>query len=167
MDWSTFLRILHIIGTVLGVGAATFLEIFSIYFAKDGKVDIFEHEILRIFVAILRFGLVILTFSGFGLLVLWRLRLMGPETFYGPKFMAKMTIILILLSVAFLMNFRLINLKVGSAISTASWYAAMIFGIWRRAEFSYFVLMGFYLVFVLLTYFSLEFIRSRVIKTNE
>lgn len=166
MDWSTFLRILHIVGTALGVGAATFLEIFSIYFSKDGKVDIFEHEVLRICINVLRLGLVLVTFSGFGIMVLWRLGLRGPEVFYSPRFLAKMTVILVLLLIAFLMNFRLINLKVGSAISTASWYAALIFGLWRRAEFSYFVLMTFYVGFVIAVYFILEFFRNRATKTK-
>ncbi len=162
IDWGLLLRILHIVGTAIGVGAATMLEVFSIYFGRDGKVDLMEHEVLRICVTMLRIGLVILAFSGFGLLVMWRLRLLGPDTFFAPRFMAKITILLILLSVAMLVNFRLINFKLGSAISTTSWYAALILGMWRKMEASYFLIMFVYLVFIGIVYFSLEYIRKIV-----
>ena len=75
-------------------------------------------------------------------------------------------VLLVLPLVAFLMNFRLINLKVGSAISTASWYAALVFGLWRTNKFSFFVLMGLYLGLIFVTYYILEFFRSRAIKTK-
>ena len=166
MDWSTFVRSMHIIGTALGVGSATLLEVLSIKFSKDGKVDIFEHDVLRICINVLRAGLIIVVFSGFGIMVLGRLRMLGPEAYFSPRFLAKMTVILVLLLVAFLMNFRLINLKVGSAISTASWYAALVFGLWRTNKFSFFVLMGLYLGLIFVTYYILEFFRSRAIKTK-
>ena len=166
MDWSVFLRELHVLGTALGVGGSTFAEIFAIRFAKDKKIDIFEHEILRICISVIRIGLIILTFSGLGLLVLWRMKLLGPDVFYSGRFLAKMTILLILLSAALLMNFRFINLKFGSAISTASWYAAMILGIWRGLDLSYFAIMAGFGVFVALVYFFLEYVRKTYMKSK-
>lgn len=160
IDWGLVLRISHIVGTALGVGATTLLEIFSIKFGRDGKIDFAEHEVLRTCVTVLRIGLIILAFSGFGLLVMWRLRLLGPEVFYAPRFLAKMTIVLVLLSVAMLVNFKLINFKLGSAISTTSWYAALVLGMWRKMEASYFLIMFVYLVFIGIVYFSLEYIRK-------
>ena len=160
MDWNVFLRELHVLGTALGVGGSTFAEIFAIRFAKDKKIDIFEHEVLKICITVIRIGLIILTFSGLGLLVLWRMKLLGPDVFYSGRFLAKMTILLILLFIALLMNFRLVNLKLGSAVSTASWYAAMILGIWRGLHISYFAIMAGFGVFVLLTYLLLEYVRK-------
>ena len=164
MDWYTFLKFLHIFGTVLGVGGSTFAEIFYTKFQSDKKVDLFEHEVLKICFSVIRIGLIILTFSGLGILVLWRLKFLGPDVFYSSRFLAKMTIVLVLLFVALLTNFRLINLKLGSAISTASWYTAMVLGIWRGLHLSYFLIMLFYVVFSALTCFFLEYIRNRAIK---
>jgi len=166
MDWSVFLRELHVLGTALGVGGSTFAEIFVIKFAKDKKIDIFENEILKICITVIRIGLIILTFSGLGLLVLWRMKLLGPDVFYSGRFLAKMTILLILLFIAFLMNFRFVNLKLGSAISTASWYAAMILGIWRGLHASYFAIMLGFGVFVVLVYFLLEYARKTYLKSK-
>src|SRR3972149_3394867 len=166
MDWNVFLRELHVLGTALGVGGSTFAEIFAIKFAKDKKIDIFEHEILKICVTVIRIGLIILTFSGLGLLVLWRMRLLGPDVFYSGRFLAKMTILLILLLVALLMNFRLVNLKLGSAVSTACWYGAMILGIARGLELSYFAIMAAFGAFTVFVYLFLEYARKTYLKSK-
>ena len=164
MDWYTFLRISHILGTVLGVGGSTFAEIFYTKYQKDKKIDPFEHDVLKVCISVIRIGLVIITFSGLGILVLWRLKMLGPDVFYSPRFLAKISVVFVLLFIALLTNFRLINLKLGSAISTASWYAAMILGIWRGLNLSYFLIMLFYVVFSAFTYFFLEYIRNRTTK---
>src|SRR3989344_2714912 len=101
MDWLTFIRISHIIGTVLGVGATTFAEIFYLKFLKDEKIDPFEHDVLKVFYQIIRLGLVILVFSGLGYLILWRLNFLGPQVFFSDRFLAKITVILVLLAAPF------------------------------------------------------------------
>ena len=161
MDWQTFIRIAHVTGTVLGVGATTFAEIFYLKFLKDGEIDPFENDVLKVFYRIIRLGLVILVFSGFGYLVMWRLNLLGPKVFFSDRFLAKYFIILILLSTAFAMNFRLINLRVGSTITLVSWYMAMILGIWRKIPFSYPMIFLAYVIVVIITYFILEFIKNK------
>lgn len=160
VDWSLVFRIFHVVGTAIGVGAATFLEIFAIYFGRDKKVDIFEHEVLKICIKVLRLGLIILAISGFGLLMMARLRMLGPESYYASRMLAKMSIVLILLAVALLMNFRLINLKVGSAISTTSWYAALVLGLWRGIKINLFWVLLIYICCIVIVYFILEFFRK-------
>ena len=161
MDWLTFIRISHIIGTVLGVGATTFAEIFYLKFLKDEKINPFEHDVLKVFYQIIRLGLVILVFSGLGYLILWRLNFLGPQVFFSDRFLAKITVILVLLAAAFALNFKLINLKVGSAITVVSWYMAMILGIWRKIPFSYPVIIFIYIILIFAAYFVLQFLRNR------
>lgn len=160
MDWYTFLKLSHIIGTVLGVGGSTFAEIFYTKFQGDKKTNVFEHEVLKICVSVIRIGLVILVFSGLGLLILWRLAYLGPDVFYSSRFLAKMTVVVILLFVTLLVNFRFINLELGSSIATASWYAAMVLGIWRHLNVSYFVIMLAYGLFVFMVFLLLAFARK-------
>lgn len=161
MDWSTLIRIAHVTGTVLGVGATTFAEIFYLKFLKDGEIDPFENDILKVFYRIIRLGLVILVFSGFGYLVMWRLNSLGPQVFFSDRFMVKMAIILILLVTAFAMNFRLINLSVGSTITLVSWYAAMILGIWRKIPYSFPVIISAYVILTIVAYFVLQFLKNK------
>ena len=161
MDWLTLIRITHIIGTVLGVGATTFAEIFYLKFLKDGEIDPFENDILKVFYRIIRLGLVILVFSGFGYLIVWRQNFLGPQVFFSDRFLIKITIILILLAAAFAMNFKLINLRVGSTITIVSWYTAMILGIWRKIPFSYPILISAYVILTITTYFVLQFLKNK------
>lgn len=161
MDWHTFVKLTHILGTVLGVGGTTFAEIFYLKFGKDAKIDHFENDVLRICYRVIRLGLIILVFSGFGYLILWRLNFLGPQVFFSPRMLAKYTVILVLLLTTFLVNFRLIKLEIGSAIATTSWYTAMILGIWRKPGLSYIVLLLGYLVTIVLVYFALQFIRNK------
>lgn len=161
MDWHTFLKLAHIAGTVLGVGGSTFVEIFYLKFSKNTKIDRLEHEALRVFYPIIRLGLIILVFSGFGYLILWRLHYLGPDVFYSARFLAKITIILVLLVVALLMNFRRINLNLGSAITLTSWYAAMILGIWRKLEASFIMIIFWYFIGIVLVYLLLRFLAKK------
>jgi hypothetical protein len=164
MDWYTFLKFAHIFGTVLGVGGSTFAEIFYIKFKKDSQIDPLESNVLKTCYSVLRWGLALLVFSGFGYLILWRLNYLGPDVFYNPGFLAKMTIILVLLFVSFLMNFKRINLELGSTIAITSWYAAMILGIWRSIQMSYFGFLFWYLVGIVVAYFFLGFLRKAIAK---
>lgn len=164
MDWSTFLRIAHILGTALGVGGTTFLEIYTLKHINIKNVDIFENDAVKISISLIRYGLIILAFSGLGLLVLWRLNMRGPEVFFSARFLAKMVIILILLLAALATNLKFVNLKYASAVSTASWYAAMILGMWRRVPLSFFTIMIGYAFLIVFTYLILEYFRNRSLK---
>ena len=163
MDWHTFLKLTHIVGTVFGVGGSTLAEIYYTKFSKDQKIDPFEHDVLKICYSFMRWGLILLIFSGFGFLVLWRLNSLGPEVFYSSRFLAKLTVVGVLLLVALLLNFRIINFEIGTSVALTSWYMAMVLGIWRNLEASYFIIVFFYLLAMTLVYLFLSFIR-RVIK---
>ena len=175
MDLYTFLTIAHIFGTVLGVGGATFAEIFYIQFKKSGsstgsesldKADFHENPVLKTCLSVLRWGLVILAFSGVGMLIMWRLNFLGPDVFFVPRFLAKMSVVLILLTVSLAINFKFINFELGSSISTASWYSAMILGLWRTLDASYFIIMIGYVVTVAFLHFVLQLIRFKVLRNS-
>lgn len=135
MGWENFLTIGHIIGTVLGVGGATFAEIFYIKSAKDGKIDPYESDTLRTVYFVLRLGLIILVISGFGFLLSTRLE--GQSIYlYSPRTWAKLTITLLIAINAILLQVRKMPIFLGGPISLTSWYAALIIGAWRmRASF--------------------------------
>lgn len=160
------MRITHILGTSLGVGGTTLLEIYSIKFLKDSSIDPFEHDVIKVCINVIRYGLILLVFSGLGLVVLWRLKMLGPNVFFSDRMLAKTAIVVILLSVAILMNLKLVNPKIGGAISTASWYTAMILGIWRNMTLSFFSIMASFVGLIILVYFILEFFRQKEAKSR-
>lgn len=159
MDWQTFLAISHIIGTVLGVGGATFAEIFYLKSAKDGVIDPQENVTLKTIFYVLRVGMVILVLSGFGFLILYRLT-GQTELLYSPKLWAKLTIILILLFGVIAWQAKKVPMWLGSAVSLTSWYAALVLGVWRGVEASYFTIMVAYLFAVVFVIALLSIIRK-------
>lgn len=161
MEWYTLLKFAHILGTVLGVGATTLAEIFTIKFAKSDDLSPTEHYILQTCYSVIRWGLALLIFSGFGYLIIWRLNMAGPELFFNSRFIAKITIVGILLFFTLLMNLKMIRMELGSAIAITSWYMAMFLGIWRSLQWSYLVFIAFYVSALIVIYFLLDYLRKR------
>lgn len=153
------MTISHIIGTVLGVGGATFAEIFYLKSAKDGQIEAYESSTLKTIFYVLRIGLIILVLSGFGYLILARLT-GNTELLYEPKLWAKLTIIIVLLFGVIAWQAKKVPIWLGSSGSLTSWYAALILGAWRGLEASYFSIMIVYLLAVLFVAAALSIIRK-------
>lgn len=158
MDWFTFLITIHVIGTVLGVGGATFAEIFYLKAIKDGEIDPVEGSFLGTTYTVLRVGLVIIVLSGFGLLVLSSLTGL-EEHLYDPKLWAKISIVVIILINAILISMRKIPMWLGSSLSFTSWYTALILGMWRGIPYSYLEIMFGYIIAVFIMAGILEYIK--------
>ncbi|MEK7146994.1 MAG: hypothetical protein AAB772_01925 [Patescibacteria group bacterium] len=151
----------HIIGTVLGVGGATFAEIFYLKSSRDGVIDPTESGFLKTTYFIMRTGMIFLLISGFGYLIWYRFT--GQEALmYNPRFWAKLTIILIILANAILLQAKKISLNIGSAISLTSWYGALILGSWRTLETGYLQILIFYITAVFAVYFALKIIKNKI-----
>ncbi len=152
MDWRTVITITHIIGTVLGVGGATFAEVFYRKALKDGAVDETEGSFLGTTYRVLRIGMVLLVLSGFGYLLLTRLS-GRTEHLYDPRLWMKLTMTVVILVNALLMALRKIPPWFGAAISIVSWYGALVLGIWRKLDASFFTILLWYAVVVAIAAF--------------
>ena len=153
--------IVHIIGTALGVGAATFAEIYYTRFNLDDIVTDDERKTLSTTFTVLRIGLFLLVISGFGFLLYFRLtEYLEPLT--SPTFWAKMTVVLVLVINAFLLQTRKIPLAVGAAVSLTGWYTALILGVIGKTSASYFELLLYFAIATVLVGFGLRFIRAKL-----
>ncbi len=154
MDWHTFLIVIHLIGAVLGVGAATFAEIFLLKALRDGAVDPLENSFLKITYRVIRIGLALLVLSGFGFLILYRLTGL-EERLFSPFLWAKLTMVGIILLNALLLQARKISLWLGSALSLTTWYAAMLVlplrTVFKSVQAGFFDIMLSYIVLVAIT----------------
>lgn len=162
MDIYTLLIIGHLIGTALGVGAATFIEIFLVKALMDGTMDATEGGFLKVCYRVVRIGLVLSLFTGFGFLILYVAT--GQEhRLYNPLLWAKMSVVLIIAVNAVLLQAKKISLWLGSAFSFISWYAALFIGVFLRGNttLSYLELMFYYLIAVLVGGIALDFIRKK------
>jgi len=160
MDWHTFLIITHIIGTVFGVGGATFAEVFYLKSIKDGDIDSTESSFLKTTYFILRIGIILLVLSGFGLLILNRLE-GATQYLYNPRLWAKLTLTLVIVVNAILLEIRLIPIWLGFSLSFTSWYAALVLGLWRGASAAgYVTIMLWYIIAVFVVAFILGAIKK-------
>ena len=159
MDWYTFLIITHLIGTVLGVGGATFAEIFYLKAKKDGIIEPLEIDHLRTIYFVLRIGLFISIITGFSFLLFYYL-IGASELFLNPKLWAKLLIVTILVLNAFLIKFKKIPMWLGASISLTSWYGAMILGAWRTLNVSFINIIIIYIIAIFIVAGILEFIKK-------
>jgi len=153
------LTLFHILGTVLGVGGATMAEIFFLKAIRDGVIDPIETSFLRTTYSVIRIGLFIIIFSGIGYLLLYRLT--GVDWYLlSDKYWAKMSITLIILLNAVLIQMRSIPMWLGGAISLTSWYFAMFLGIWRGLDMTFSEILGVYVAAVLIVAYVLHLIKK-------
>jgi len=128
MDIHVFLIISHLIGTILGVGGATYIEIHLNAALKDGKMEDYEKKYLAKDFLITRVGMTLAFITGIGFIIeYWShnqlFRLMDGV------FWAKMAIIVIIIINAYLLHKHKVGLYWGSAFSFVSWWSAMMLGI--------------------------------------
>lgn len=151
MDLGLIIRMAHVVGTVLGVGGVTMLTTFYIQSKRDGNVDPTEVTFLKIATKITNIGLWVLIFSGLGFFV--------DAYFNDPAHFAiqtrtgfKLIITGLLLVNTWLLHQRKLSAWTGGAWSLASWYAAMILGLWRGMPFNYWQLTIGYIMLIGVAY---------------
>ena len=142
------LRMIHFGGIILGIGAATLLDLIIFRFAVS-KVILEEHISVVVFSShIITIGLALLWFSGIGFFVYYWF--FDPVKMLNPKLLAKIIIVGVLTFNAFLVHYfvlpqftiqigqrlleglsrfhRFLMILIGT-ISIISWYAPLILGI--------------------------------------
>lgn len=155
------LVIMHVIGTVLGVGAATFAEIYYTRFNSDDIITDDERKTLTTTYTVMRVGLFLLVISGFSFLLYFRLT-EHVAALTSPSFLAKMTIVGILVANALLLQARIIPLAIGAAVSLTSWYAALTLGVIGKTDATYLEILVYYVIAVVVVGVLLRWIRARL-----
>lgn len=161
MSLYEFLVVAHIIGTVLGVGAATFAEIHYTRFNADDIITDDEKKTLATTYTVMRTGLFLLIVSGFSFLLYYRLT-EYTEPLMNPAFWAKLTIIGVLVGNAMLLQMRALPISVGAPISLTSWYAALILGVIGKTNATYAQILILYILSAVAVGFCLHFIRKQL-----
>lgn len=160
MDLFTLIIIGHLVGSVLGVGGATFIEIFLNKSLKDGEIDPIEGSFLKTTFQVVRIGLIISLFTGMWLLLIYRFN--GQEfKFYDPTLWAKFTIIGVIVVNALLLQAHKIPIWLGSPLSLVSWYAVLAIGVLLRGpSIPYLEVMLYYVIALVIGGFALHGIRK-------
>lgn len=171
MEIRIVLVILHIIGTVLGAGAATISDFLFFKFAKDGQVDKDEFGILKAVSGFVWLGLFLLVGSGLGFMLLHTADVGTVRADYSlNKIGAKLIITAIIFINGLVLHRKVLPIfaaRLGKsfatkdfikkstiiftagAISGVSWYSALILGAWRGLQASWITIMAMYLFFII------------------
>ncbi len=128
MEIEFFVVVVHIIGTIIGVGGATFIEAHLGQAFKDKLVSAEEKALLAIDYKMVRIGLILCLTSGFAFLLIDKFE-GNTKYLYSPKLWAKMLMVIFIAGNTLLLQARAINLYWGSAISFVSWWWAALIGI--------------------------------------
>lgn len=127
MDLYTFLILGHLVGTVLGVGGATMIEVHLKKALSDGSMSLEERKLLGSDFFVTRVGLALAILTGLGFIyVYWsshQLFRLESGIFWG-----KMAMIVVILVNAYLLHKHKIGLYWGSALSFVSWWTAFLAG---------------------------------------
>ena len=165
-----FLLILgHIIGTILGVGGATMIEVHLNKALRDGTMDSTERSFLGADFFMTRIGMALGLFTGIGFIIeYWMIDQLFRLN--SGMFWAKMLIFVIIVVNAYLLHKHKIGLYWGSAFSFVSWWSAMLIGTFLtngvsvlpgQTFISFISIMGAYAAMVLIGAQLLHRLRER------
>ena len=162
MDVYSFFLTIHLIGAAIGLGGATFIEVFLNQSLRDGVMDPTEKVFMGLTFKVLRIGLAIAFISG--LYFVWVYIDRGQIfRLTNPVFISKMLIIVILVLNAVLLHMHKMKLWWGSTLSLTSWYFAFILGTFltNSVRFGFWEIMNTYVLFVVAGGYALEAIRNK------
>ena len=160
------LTILHVFSMGLGLGATTVADFLFFRFLRDLKITQQEAEVLNTISKVIWVVLVLIIISGLGLYLPDAERLNDSS-----KFMVKLTVIGVILLNGVMLN-TLIGPRLsvifgeevnftksprwvrklafaGGAISMTSWYSVFILGSLRKQPYTYWEILGVYLILLL------------------
>ncbi|MEK7228147.1 MAG: vitamin K epoxide reductase family protein [Patescibacteria group bacterium] len=172
--------VLHNLGFILGVGAATITDILFFRFLKDGKISLEEKGTMDTLTNTIWLALGILVVSGLALFIPEQTRLA-----VSSKFLLKLVVIGAIILNGFILNmfvapymrrlsfegtaparhFRRLAFALGG-ISFTSWYIAFFLGSFRKIPISFSVgLVGYAVILILVIIFS-QFVERHVAKKH-
>jgi len=173
MDIYLILLIVHLIGTILGVGGATMIEVHLNKALQNKEMSLDERAILGTDYTMVRIGLVLGILSGFGFLLMYKFT-GQTERLYDPMMWAKLTMIMVIAVNAVLLQARKMSLYWGAALSFTSWWGVALISVLKSngdpinffgsSSFlsTYASAISLYLVLVVLGAVVLDIIRKRI-----
>lgn len=186
MDIRNALIILHIIGTAIGVGAATVIDYLVFKFARDKRIDKDEFQIINTISNLVWIGLFLLLVSGLGFVVLHLYNFTYVRTIYSTdKIWAKLCIVVILTLNGFFIHYRVLpTLKkhlgkalttssfikksflmfTPGAVSSVSWYSALVLGGWRGLTANLYEILLWYACIVTVAIFMANVLGKRLLR---
>lgn len=122
MSLIALLVVCQVIGTLVGAFTAVWSEIAYVRAMKDGTVDAAEREHLRVIASGLRFGMLIILLSSFGIVVTAYKLQAGPQPALTPNYWISIVLALVIIGVSWALSRQRVSFAIGSAVVFAAWW---------------------------------------------
>jgi uncharacterized membrane protein len=173
--------IIHNLGFILGVGAATMSDIFFFKFLKDNKVSQEEKETMDTLSAVIWAGLGVLIVSGIAMYLPEQIRLA-----VSAKFLLKLVVVSVIIINGILLNmivapnmrrlsfggavperrFRRLAFALGG-VSFTSWYLAFFLGSLRTINISFIPAIVFYVLLIVFVIIGSQIFERYITKKHQ
>ena len=185
MDFSfiepkTVLLIVHLVGLALGVGGALISDAMFFHAVKDWRISKTEMSFLHLGSWAVGIGLTLLVLSGISMFSLDIERYLESS-----KFLAKMTVVFVLVVNAFMLhNLQIPHLRhiakkdlstrtafaknrllflVAGVVSIVSWLSALVLGVFRSLPLSYEFIIALYIAVLIIGFIVAFALRDRLL----
>lgn len=157
MDIRTILIVGHLVGLVVGLGAATIADILFMNCLLKNRMSSDQYKFLKLVTDVVVAGLGILLVTGFGFILLYKFT--DPNLIMNPKMWGKVAIVFVLTLNGLAMHEFILPLFEHNlnrplfsvprirrnkfflfacgGVSFTAWYSAMILGVWKQANFAF------------------------------
>lgn len=158
----TFLVLCQALGAFVGAGAAIWSEFSYLYALRGGAIDAAERAHLRVLGHGMRYGLVLLLLSSFGLVVAAYLLRMSEQPAVTAQYWATVLLGLLIVYVAWALAHRHLSFSSGSALTFSAWWFLAYLAIGLVPPLSFAAMTAFFVVATGVFYGILQYARMLV-----
>ncbi len=147
MDISTFLVMLHVIGTILGTGGATVAELQIARALKDKRLSMDERALMHANYGMIRVGMAIIAVSVLGMF--WYFSAQGSDALWtDDRLLIKELMFAVIFINAVALHKRWVPLWLGASLSFTSWWGATLLGLAGELPFGFVTYLIGYIIAV-------------------
>lgn len=159
MDIYTLIVLLHVVGTILGVGGATVAELQITRALGDKKLHPDERALLHVNYGLIRVGMATLLVSVLGMY--WYFAMTGSNVlFTSEKLWIKELMFVAIIINAFALQKRWVPLWLGASISFTSWWGAALLGLAGELTYTFMTYIAVYIAAIFAVAGVTKFLRT-------
>ncbi len=169
------MTVIHVVAVVVGMGSALLSDLLFNFYAKDKSLNVTEKKTLQILSKVVLYSLIVIIVSGICIFLSDTMKYLSSD-----KFLAKMTILAVLLINGYLLNSyawkhvlrpgfftakreslaRKVSF-VGGSISVISWLSVCLLGVLDASPVGYVTTISIYGVLIFVGIFTALFVENK------
>ena len=165
--FTSFLIFCQVIGAFTGACTAIWGEFAYIRAMRDGEIDVAERAHLRIIAKGLRFGMLTILLSSFGLVVTAFLTQTYPQPALSPEYWTVVALALLITGISWALSHKHVSFAFGSAIVFTGWWFLAYLTMGWLSPLSFGGAVALYVVATGIFYAVLQYVRFLVLDSGQ